>query len=83
MFPFNVKTCTGFVHVKNPINQLMGFIQGSYTSPLKNHTVISNGQLTYFVYFCDMQNTSIFSNIFLIKISFTFIYIVLNDYFIY
>jgi hypothetical protein len=39
MFTFNVKTCTGFVHVKNPINQLMSFIQGSYISPLKNHTV--------------------------------------------
>jgi hypothetical protein len=23
MFPFNVKTCTGFLHVKNPINQLL------------------------------------------------------------
>jgi hypothetical protein len=41
MLPFNVKTCTGFVYVKNPINKLMSFIQGSYTSPFKNHNVVS------------------------------------------
>ncbi len=38
MLPFNVKTCIGFVYVKNAINQLMSFIEGSYTSLLKNHT---------------------------------------------